>query len=184
MCPIIHSNEESINELLSLATQINYGGCDIKFISETINKAKNLSKIDFSNSMYESLSAIDIEYKQLSAINVSYNQLSEVPNMFLKSFVDIEEIDLSHNRLVTIELNPFEELDKLRKINMSNNYISQIDDKAFANLNALEYVDLSSNSITTVPRFTMNSGVFLHLENNPIHKIDCNKALMKNRISI
>lgn len=30
----------------------------------------------------------------------------------------------------------------------------------------------------------MNFGVFLHLENNPIHKIDCNIALMKNRISI
>lgn len=83
-------------------------------------------------------------------LHFRYNSLQEFPNR-LKNFTQLRILDLSKNRLSTLNNNTFRFLGNLKKLNLSGNYITLIGVSSFIGLNRLQLLDLSGNELEVVP---------------------------------
>lgn len=135
----LHLNWTSLVINIPATVQMKFSGCDNFFISEMLQNATKLRICDISYSEKESLEWIDIDNKRLKKIDASHNLLSEV-RVNLNQNIEIEEFDLSDNRISTIDLSSFEGLSTLKKINLSNNGIYYVHERAFVYCTELEYM--------------------------------------------
>ena len=61
----------------------------------------------------------------------------------------LDQLDLSHNEIASIDSNTFSDLARLRLLDLSENEISHFPPNVFSGLNMLEVLDLTNNPIET-----------------------------------
>lgn len=164
-----------LNENVRSVIRLKIGGCDWRSVAVLIQKFLNIREIDISNSGHESLNWLRADFTKLKKLNASHNAISEIPReFFAKSLHKIAEIDLSFNKLRSIEPNYLEGAAQLQQIHLAHNRIAYIDDRAFVDAVNLEYADFSNNRIQTFDAFRdSNKLKIIHLENNPIVEFYC-----------
>lgn len=105
---------------------------------------------------------------ELKTFNLSNNLLATISN--LSKLINLEEIDLSFNKLDTFDGIVFSKMAKLRIITAKSNSLKSFD---FTSLVKLKFLDISSNQLTV---FEMNSMApslqELHIYDNHVSEID------------
>lgn len=140
----------------------------------------NIEKVDISYNQVTSLSSERIEYPKCKNLNIKGNRLQKFPTT-ISDVKTLEKLDLSENRISSIEDDAFDglenliELDlsfneltylptslgkltKLKKLNLSGNKIGSLP-KEFENLTSLESLDFDGNPIGRVPVEITSQGV-------------------------
>ncbi|XP_074596582.1 uncharacterized protein LOC141851707 [Brevipalpus obovatus] len=167
---------------------LNISGNRISSIDATIftDNSSNLAELNLSVNQLTSLpDKLLYPLKNLRVLNLAHNKLHRITNNNLfYTNSRLEELDFSHNNLVSINPDgvkiPFGQAGDLRKINLSHNNISDYMTE-FASINwathvQIEDIDLSHNRISktvSIPQFTSNAPrISLNLRNNLIENID------------
>ena len=151
------------------------------------SKMQKFSHVDLSG---RSLVRIPIIlYKkaaEITSINLSRNLSLDVPKDFIQSCINLREIkyncneawqlppsislatrltilDISNNRLETLEHTDLERLHGLTSIKMSNNKLTHLP-PAFGRYNSLRSLNISSNYLTAFPDFLCDLGSLIDLD--------------------
>jgi len=77
---------------------------------------------------------------------IRFRGLEEINPATFNGLINLEEIDISHNRIEKIEPDLFKNLVNLKKINLSFNSLDEIHPASFVGLINLEEIDLSFNT--------------------------------------
>lgn len=156
----------------SKVIELKLGGCDNDRVKQLVEEFSNLRSLDLSHSGITSLDEFDLKHEHLQKVNVSHNQINQIPSTFFTKIPDLNEIDVSHNKLKKLVKLP----NKLAWIDLSHNEITDLHGEEFAHLEELEYLDMSHNMISDVDYyylFSNNSQLnTLRLENNQIKDFD------------
>lgn len=113
---------------------------------------------------------------QLKSLNLSNNQLQSIAQP-LAQLHHLETLDLSFNRLSTLNATTFTKMPHLRFVSLRNNSLSTVDFHFLLNSFSLEYFDLSYNNLQ-IYRWDIISPSLqeLHLEGNNLTAIPANIA--------
>jgi hypothetical protein len=89
---------------------------------------------------------------ELKMLNLSNNYLVETkePQFDTLASNKITCLDLSYNKIETIQENAFNKLKNVEYLNLSQNLIEEITSSLFLNLSSLKDLDLSHNKLTTI----------------------------------
>lgn len=102
--------------------------------------------------------------KVLNCTNISLNS-------FPNNHPNVNIIEFSHNRVVTLHLESFKNFSKLYFLNISYNLINEVPNRIFSDLTLLQTLDLSGNAFNSIYKYSF-AGLFqlrrLYL-NNLIH---------------
>lgn len=134
------------------------------------NGLRNLEEFAFASLLY------------LSHLHISYNYLEDFHSA-LKPLTRLNELEADHNLLSTLKRNTFPIL--LRRINVSKNKIKTIEEGTFENLKYLEMVDLRWNEIASLDSSSvkLNPNIIavsnFAIFGNPL-KCDCHLTFLKN----
>ncbi|XP_076103078.1 toll-like receptor 4 [Mytilus galloprovincialis] len=136
------------------ATMWNY---QLKFTCEKFYKKGEL-KINCS---YKNLSHIpDLPFDTVY-LNLQHNLIIRIPNNTFKHMTNLKVLDLSFNRLQSMNDQTFNGLGNLMKLDLNNNMISGgMSNKVFESMKRLTDLDLSHNGLTRI-----NEKTFLGLQN-------------------
>jgi Leucine-rich repeat (LRR) protein len=158
----------------------------LKYLNLDSNQISTLKNIQF-NSKLEKLSICfnlitnlnELNSSSLKYLNVSNNRLQEIDfkNTFLPN---LEYLDLSQNRLISIKNESFLNMDKLKHLNLSHNKLDL--ESGFNNISyfygqsLLGTLDLSFNEIKYLDSNRtfqyLNSLKYLNLSNNRLNSLD------------
>ena len=115
--------------------------------------------------------------KKIGGFNGIINRrtLKELLNITEDELINLQELDLNNNNIITIESGTFDGLKNLQQLNLNNNQITTLKSGSFNGLTKLERFDIFNNPITTI-----ESGAFTGLTNlqqlnliyNPITTIE------------
>ncbi|XP_063360931.1 carboxypeptidase N subunit 2-like [Cydia amplana] len=88
----------------------------------------------------------------LEDIDLSQNSLQALTGMFDQT-PNLLKLNLSNNRIESLQLNIFDALTKLKSLDLSNNVIlgSNLESRIFEELHRIEFLDLSGNFMTRTP---------------------------------
>lgn len=153
----------------SQVTQLTIGGCDYKNAIDTINDLKHVHLLDLSYSGYQHLDWLDLRLEQLKSFNASHNDIETIPWHLLKKSNELVDLDLSYNKLTTIN-SPilFYGTHKLKTFHLSHNAIEAIEPDVIDILSHLEYLDLRFNRFRRIPILMDNHNIkSIHLDGNP-----------------
>lgn len=125
-----------------------------------LDRAQNLSVIDFSHNKIEQIPIFDNKKLKLKELNFSYNNISNVGNETFNQFKQLEKLDLSGNQIETIEKTAFAQIEQLKELLLDHNQIKQFE---CTNLTKLEVVNLAHNQLTQI-NFTLLSNNADHLK--------------------
>ena len=144
---------------------------------ELFDNLQNLRTLNLEkNSMKILPPEILSNLKQLELLNLSSNFLSSnwINFMTFKNLFSLRLLDLSYNKITTLENQIFSDLENLEVLDLKNNLIEIIAGQTFANLTSLTSLVLSNNFIKNV-NFSLNSLVNLNvlsLDFNEIYAVD------------
>jgi Leucine-rich repeat (LRR) protein len=158
----------------------------LKYLNLDSNQISTLKNVQF----YSNLEVISLRFNlltnlneinssSLKYLNVSNNRLQEIDlkNAFLPN---LEYLDLSQNRLISIKNESFLNMDKLKHLNLSNNKLdleSEFNNVSyFHGKSLLETLDLSFNEIkyldSNLTFQYLNSLKYLNLSNNKLNSLN------------
>uniref|UniRef100_A0A914VXV3 Chaoptin n=1 Tax=Plectus sambesii TaxID=2011161 RepID=A0A914VXV3_9BILA len=108
------------------------------------------TKLDLSNNVLESIDPDTFGLDNVHEIDFSSNHLKNIPYNALNSIRNsLAVLDLSHNRITSLESTYFDGLRNLSVLILSGNKIETIEEAAFKGLHKLRVLDLSHNPVTT-----------------------------------
>lgn len=120
----------------------------------------------------------DADYDSLRVLILSHNTLDQLPN--IKDFVAVEILDLSDNKLISLNLDLFARLTKLKKLDLSRNKIRSLDTvKGFRldNLTELQLVknhlfelDIARWNLPALTLFDLSYNMLPHLNGEDIRQ--------------
>jgi Leucine-rich repeat (LRR) protein len=124
--------------------------------------------------------------KKLELLNLSSNFLSSnwINFMTFKNLFNLRLLDLSYNKLTSLENSIFSDLTSLEMLDLKNNLVEGIAMDTFANLSSLTSLVLSHNFIKNV-NFSLNSLTNLNvlsLDFNEIYSVE--KHLVANSLKL
>lgn len=124
----------------------------------------------------------------MERLSVSQNHLTELPGFLFSHTPNINDINLSRNRISHIDPNAFRDnKSKIKIIDLSHNNIETIDKNLFVDLKHLEVLYLGHNFIEHfhVDLLDLKDLTVLGVDNNKIISLDCtNFELSTNKVSI
>lgn len=177
-CSNLILNKSTVEGILNATdvTHLKISACHFQLVQNTVNLYTQLQVLDISESGYKSLNSFIMRHKSLALLNASHNDVEYIPRQFFSDTPEIRVIDLSFNKLKSIETICFFGAINVTHINLAHNQIAEIDNQAFVSLENLEFINLANNSI---PEFTFgfakNTNLkTLNLECNPIERLTCN----------
>ena len=111
----------------------------------------------------------------LQQINLTNNRIRGLDQKFFQGLNQLEEIRASFNSITRLPKNIFSTNPTLKILLLSNNLLENLDGNIFASLTCLEVLDLSFNRISTLDSelFWMNTNLkWIYLNNNRIEVLD------------
>jgi internalin A len=157
-----------------------------------------LHKINYLNLSDNQISAIDSHHfnnlMKIEKVDVGYNQISIIPNDIIinpncislslkgnrlqkfptaiSNTSTLEKLDLSENKISSIEDDAFEGLENLIELDLSFNELTYLP-TSIGKLNKLKRLNLSGNKISVLPNEFENLTAleFLDFEGNPIERV-------------
>ena len=114
------------------------------------------------------------EVKQCTALNLSNNRLNTIQSDVLQQLPALENLDLVGNQISSIRPDTFQGLSNLRLLSLGENQITSIEPGTFQGLRQLRYLALNGNKLTSIrpDSFRELSDLrFLGLDNNRISTI-------------
>jgi Leucine-rich repeat (LRR) protein len=132
----------------------------------------NLSKKNLTS--LEGLNLIKNKEKIIN-INLTNNKIHSLNNKDFAGFLQVTHIDFSHNEIKTIPKNAFKYLKSLQVLALDNNEIKTLSHGMLKGLDQLMYLFLHNNQIKIISEGIFNDAPHLkqiNLGNNLIEKID------------
>jgi len=117
----------------------------------------------------------DEKYAQVKRIKFIYSRMYHVPSEVTKTYVNVEDLDISHTHISRFDGMDFSDSNKLIKLNASRNAIHSLPKGLSAKFRYMENLDISNNfiEIIEIGAFSYNTNLtFLNLSNNLIEEID------------
>ncbi|CAG2205667.1 unnamed protein product [Mytilus edulis] len=147
------------------ATLWNY---QLKFTCERFYKKGEL-KIDCS---HKNLTHIPDLPSDTVYLNLQHNLIIRIPNNTFKHMTNLKVLDLSFNKLQSMNDQSFSGLRNLMKLDLNNNMIrGGMSNKVFGSMKCLTDLDLSHNGLTRINEKTfvgLQNLQILHLNNNKL----------------
>lgn len=118
-----------------------------EFHSKTLKNLSNLQSLNLSNNPLEEFDSKILENQSnLQSLNLSFNSLTKLDSNLFNQKDKLEKIILNDNKLTSIDF-LFDEVVYIRILNLSNNKLSTIDNNTFDNNSNLTELNLSKNQI-------------------------------------
>ncbi|XP_047996815.1 insulin-like growth factor-binding protein complex acid labile subunit [Leguminivora glycinivorella] len=181
---VLYSLDVSFNKISKIESGAFAGAhiTDLKLHNNTL--AGYLDTDAFNGLYFEKLDLSDADIGELGpdlfgphptfrTLDFSNNCISKISKTTFRNLDYLQELDLSHNKLRSIDFDTTG-LKNLSHFYIKNNDIKQIRRDAFEPLTKLQMVDLSNNSIENIQIQSFNNLKILHtlnLQNNPISDI-------------
>ncbi|XP_023289188.1 uncharacterized protein LOC105696975 [Orussus abietinus] len=86
--------------------------------------------------------------RPLQALGLPNNLLDSVPTVALKHIIGLDRLDLSHNKLKTLEADSFKGLSNLIYLDLCDNLLSQLSPQAFSAVPALRSLKMKGNRLS------------------------------------
>ncbi|CAH1249789.1 LRFN4 [Branchiostoma lanceolatum] len=179
-----NSTLEALPRLTSLRT-LALGPGNIKTVgSGTFSRVPNLLTLTMNRNCIQTVGKWFGLIWKLKKLYLSWNEIKEIEKDALQPLVDLEHLDLTHNRLRAVEKWHFEGLTKLKCLKLSYNDISHIAGKAFHPLWRIEIIWLDHNKLAYFKPAWLEDlpqWVNFHLEHNLLKTISANSlsAMMR-----
>lgn len=130
------------------------------------------------------------ELFRLKVLRLSHNLINSIVGLVseagkMRKIMNIEELHLDKNKLVSLTKDSFINLTSLKVLNISSNSICILDLDTFANLTHTTHLNLSNNSITQLEKQlfkNLKSLEHLDLKNNLLETIDSSQFLTNVRL--
>ncbi|KAL3285427.1 hypothetical protein HHI36_019529 [Cryptolaemus montrouzieri] len=97
--------------------------------------------------------SLSIHKTDIKTLDLSGSVLNELVRLFVKEYINVEELNLSNCRIRHIENGTFSDLYKLVKLNLSDNLMKSFNTDSFQQPNALSVLILSNNLLTHLDSF-------------------------------
>lgn len=126
---------------------------------------------------------IHMEFR-LTSLNLSNNEIVSIAEF--SRLTNLKDVDLSYNRLDTLDGNVFSKMNRLVRIDISHNNLKSIDFGFLLNTISLGYLDVSYNNL----RFFRLNGISpslgeLYIEGNNLTELDTNmKRMARNLVKL
>jgi len=140
----------------------------LKQLPPEIGQLQNLTTLTLTSNSLSSLCPELSELRKLRHFHCSFNQLEVLPEQLMINWLDIETINLNHNKLTGM-CSLSGGLQKLAILNLSNNQFKEFP-KLSQDLFNLSQIDLSTNQLEEVP-----STVVVHLQQLKLLNLDNNQ---------
>lgn len=177
---IIGAIDLSNNPLVKSNSSIQVEGLCINIENTGVEEAWILPKMQSLRAENNKISKINLQEEgqtefQLKSLNLSNNQLESIAP--IAQLHHLETLDLSFNRLSTLNATTFTEMPHLRVVSLRNNNLSTVNFRFLLNSFSLEYFDLSYNNLQ-IYRWDIISPSLqeLHLEGNNLTAIPASVA--------
>jgi Leucine-rich repeat (LRR) protein len=158
-------------------TQVIIGKCSLKQLCKnTFNLAKTGSDIAIRECKIEEIE-VDIlnGLNVLTSFTVNYNPIRNIKRHTFRNH-GVLDIDLSFNKITTIESEGFVNLSKLEQISLNQNLIQRLQFEAFSNLPKLKFFLVEQNRIKKIGRscfqFVQKDEAIISLSHNKITELD------------
>ncbi|KAL3848497.1 hypothetical protein ACJMK2_019349 [Sinanodonta woodiana] len=133
----------------------NDGLTDFPDILLTLQKVENLSLARNRLEFVSDSSVQKIASTKLTILNLEACELDRIPGA-LSQLTSLRDLDLSYNRIYTIERNDLQQLNQLVNLTLSYNDVGYISDSSFKGLSALRKLELRNSNLTIVPEAIKN----------------------------
>jgi Leucine-rich repeat (LRR) protein len=197
----ISKTENKINEYLfsnqTIVLMTNFGKekktflliiKDEYFSKETLSLLKNpanilsneqLKMLDLNKILAKrkNLIELSLDYNLIQKLDLSYEKISSIELNAFKGLINLTELDLDCNQINIINSQVFHALSNLKRLNLFSSQILMIEDNAFFGLENLEILNLDNNSLTEINLNTFNGLsklIKLDLSKNKINYIEDN----------
>ncbi|XP_045537529.1 toll-like receptor 3 [Papilio machaon] len=118
---------------------------------DSFTSLKNLKQLYMHHNEIEILNMMLINLKSLKELDLSYNKLKKISGYEVNRLIALEKLNMSYNNLEIIESNCFNQAPNLNILDLSHNRIvSIIDQKMFESNIHLQYFDVSYNQIIKI----------------------------------
>lgn len=131
----------------------------------------DIEKVDISYNQLSTIPAERISYPKCKIINLKGNKLQKFP-VALSDAVTLEKLDLSENKINSIDDEAFDKLENLIELDLSFNELQYLP-TSIGKLRNLKKLNLSGNKISFLPREFENltSLEYLDFDGNPIERV-------------
>ena len=161
---------------------------DEYFSKETLSLLKNpanilsneqLNMLDLNRILVKGKNLIELslDYNLIQKLDLSYEKISSIELNAFKGLINLTELDLDCNQINIINSQVFDALSNLKRLNLFSSQILMIEDNAFFGLENLEILNLDNNSLTEINLNTFNGLsklIKLDLSKNKINYIEDN----------
>ncbi|KAM3916340.1 vasorin [Leptodactylus fuscus] len=107
----------------------------------------------------------------LQLLDLSHNRLTNLPGGVFKRLTNLSNLDLSANQITEISAETFQGLRRLERLYLSENHIRSIHPEAFRGLENLLELKLTKNQLVVPPAFSLPRLLLLDLSYNAIPAI-------------
>lgn len=130
-----------------------------------------IEKVDISYNQISSIPSERVSYSKCKSLSLKGNKLQIFPTAISDSHT-LEKLDLSENKISTLEDDAFDGLEELVELDLSFNEITYLP-TSIGKLKKLKRLNLCGNKIGSIPKEfeNLNSLEFLDFDSNPIGRV-------------
>ncbi|XP_076059176.1 uncharacterized protein LOC143035892 [Oratosquilla oratoria] len=147
---------------------------EIETVEDVVNL--ELEGIDLSHNFIEKLPASAFHSAlSIASIDISNNRLRSVDNGVFANLHNLTELSINHNRLQSVSEEAFESAQALKSLKLNDNSIKILENGCFRSMKGLQDLDLENNFLVELPPeiFEENSHlIHLNLAKNFIARIN------------
>ncbi|XP_063824569.1 leucine-rich repeats and immunoglobulin-like domains protein sma-10 [Ostrinia nubilalis] len=167
---VVCCNEDKQLESLRLK----YGNKTLTELSVHYPSTCNVSTVDFDLSAMDTHSLIirnsnivkinlNIKTQNVQEIDLSANKLQIIKKGIFNKFINLRKLDLSKNRIISVIEESFSGLNKLESLDLSENNLTLLAN-VFTPLKNLQHLNLSRNNIEFIHENYFNNWLLQHLD--------------------
>ena len=143
---------------------------------ERVTYGSDTTEICLAGMSILELDFIEVEpLPNLRILDFSDNKLEKIELGFLRDNLEVQEIDVRKNEILTFDTTPLKKLDNLRELEISENQMKGIDLSGLMGCQSLEILNLANNHIHSLnlnPLDSCSNLIELNLKGNQLESID------------
>lgn len=140
-----------INQLILKANRLNSVNSLFYYLNKT--DTSNLTKIDLSFNLVESIYERFPAFEKLDSFDISYNKIESLGSKIFENLKQLTLLNLYGNRLKNIQSDCFVGLNRLILLDLGENQIESIDEATFSPLIKVEWMNLLKNKLVSLNEF-------------------------------